>query len=197
MERERLEDGRRRRRSRRLLLEVIASSFMEHSLNNFIIHFRSVIDQSTTLSLSFGTLFYCLCMCVSVRKRGINLWFGWVCTAMESLRKGEYQFLFLLLLFFGWCPKNKNIQLIWNFSFRVRVGCICLAPPSSHSPSTTRLFLRARFFFILFFFTVLAEKFSFMFLLPSRLNNMLPLFFFIWFFSLSSSALFSLSRSLC
>jgi len=80
---------------------------------------------------------------------------------MESLRKGEYYFLFFLLLFFGWCRKNKNIQLIWNFSFRVRVGECALLHP--FSPSTARLSFVHAFFFSFFFFFFFFFSHSFLF----------------------------------
>lgn len=97
MERERLEDGRGRRRSRRLLLEVIASSFMEHSLNNFIVHFRF-------LSCS---IFAC--------ERGITLLlrFGGVeCNATESIQKEKRKkircLISIVIVFWVGAGKLKN-----------------------------------------------------------------------------------------
>jgi len=107
MERERLEDGRRRRRSWRLLLEVIASSFMEHSLNNFIIHFRSVLDQSITLSLSFKAPCY-LCVCERERERNQSLvWWSVYCDGISPKRR--IRFLILIVIVFRLVPENKNI----------------------------------------------------------------------------------------
>jgi len=55
-------------------------------------------------------------------------------------------------------------------------------PCTTQFSPNARLSLRARFFLI-FIFTALAEKFSFMFLLHSRLNNMLVCFFIFFFLS--------------
>jgi len=107
---------------------------------------------------------------------------------MESLRKGEYYFLFFLLLFFGWCRKNKNIQLIWNFSFRVRVGECALLHP--FSPSTARLSFVHAFFFSFFFFLFSFWKICFYFL-SSFASPLLVSLFFSFFFSHSFLFFFS------
>lgn len=135
MERERLKDGRGRGRSWRLLLEVIASSFMENSLNNFIIHF----SRSTTLPL----LRFLLALWVAVREESCV---GCDMMEMENTTTSFYFFL----VGEGICVIKLSI---WNFRFRVgRVTYACLPFPPSSPLFSPRLLLIQYKFSLFFFF---------------------------------------------